>query len=57
MANNDIKKGEVLSESNLCAKRPGTGLEPKMMDFIVGSYAKRDISTDEQIALRDLSFE
>ena len=57
VANNDIKKGEVLSESNLCTKRPGTGLEPKMMDFIVGSYAKRDISTDEQIAIRDLSFE
>jgi N,N'-diacetyllegionaminate synthase len=52
----DIKRGEILSESNLIAKRPGTGLEPKMLDFIVGSYAKRDIELDEQISMSDLQF-
>ena len=57
VAKSDIKKGDLVSESNLTAKRPGTGLAPKMLDIIDGAKAKRDIMSDEQICMSDLDFE
>lgn len=53
----DIKKGDMLSDLNLTAKRPGTGLEPKMLDIVKGAIARRDILSDEQISMSDLLFE
>jgi N,N'-diacetyllegionaminate synthase len=49
-----IKKGKILEDSDLVVKRPGTGLNPKLIDFIVGKIAKRDIQEDELISLEDL---
>jgi len=33
----------------LDVKRPGTGIEPKFIDVVVGREAKRDIKADEWI--------
>ncbi len=41
-----IKKGELLNESNLAVKRPGTGISPMQWDEIVGTYARQDYETD-----------
>lgn len=44
-----IKKGEVLSDENLTAKRPGTGISPMRWNEVCGSKAIRDFEIDEQI--------
>lgn len=46
-----IKKGAVITEEDICAKRPATGLSPMLWDKVVGSKAKRDFVKDEQIEL------
>jgi len=51
VAARDIKKGEVFTEENITAKRPGTGINPMMWDKILGHSAKRDFSADTQIEL------
>lgn len=44
-----IKKGEILSEKNLTAKRPGGGTSPMKWDEIVGTRATKDYNEDELI--------
>ncbi|WP_282629954.1 N-acetylneuraminate synthase [Empedobacter sedimenti] len=47
----DIKKGEIFSEDNITAKRPGTGISPMKWDDVIGKKAKQDFSTDDLIVL------
>ena len=49
VANQTIKKGEVLTEGNITAKRPGSGISPMRWDEVVGSIAKKDYQADETI--------
>ena len=42
-----IKAGEVFSELNISAKRPGKGISPMRWDEIIGRAAPRDFSEDE----------
>ena len=49
VANYAIKKGEIFSELNLAAKRPGTGISPMDWDRIIGNKARRDFHEDELI--------
>lgn len=44
-----IKKGETLSEDNLTAKRPGTGISPMRWPELMGRKADRDYAEDELI--------
>lgn len=46
-----IRAGERFSETNLTAKRPGTGLSPMRWDEVVGQIAPRDFAADELIDL------
>lgn len=46
-----IKTGELFSEDNLMAKRPGTGISPMHWDDVIGRTASRDFSEDELIEL------
>lgn len=48
-----IQCGEVFSNANLAAKRPGTGLSPMQWDDVVGRRATRDYDVDEFIVLPD----
>lgn len=45
----DIRKGEVFTERNLTAKRPGTGKSPMEYWDVLGKTAEKDISNDEFI--------
>ena len=45
----DIKKGEVFTENNLTAKRPGNGISPMKWAEVLGKVAKRNFSEDELI--------
>ena len=49
VARRRIAKGEVFTDENLAAKRPGTGISPMEWDRIVGMRANKDYEEDEQI--------
>lgn len=44
VAARDIAAGEIITESCLTAKRPGTGIPPNFWDVVVGRQARRDIA-------------
>ena len=46
-----IKKGEVLTEDNLVAKRAGVGISSVHWDVVVGTKAQQDYDIDEPIKL------
>lgn len=46
-----IAKGQVITEEDICAKRPATGLSPMLWDKVVGSKAVRNFNTDELIEI------
>lgn len=41
-----LKKGEVITESNLVFKRPATGIEPRRKKELIGKKASVDIESD-----------
>jgi len=47
----NIKKGEIFSEFNLTAKRPGSGLSPFSLKRILGKKSRRNYKKDQQIKL------
>jgi N-acetylneuraminate synthase/N,N'-diacetyllegionaminate synthase len=56
IAARDIPKGAVLSEEMLILKRPGTGLHPDFLPFVINAKAKSAIKKDQLIRLSDLDF-
>lgn len=44
-----IKKGEIMTEQNLTAKRPAGGISPMAWEQVVGTPAKRNFTEDEPI--------
>lgn len=44
-----IKKGDILTDQNLTAKRPAGGISPMEWELIVGTMAKHDFTEDEPI--------
>jgi N,N'-diacetyllegionaminate synthase len=54
VANKEIKKGSAIKREHLIIKRPGTGIEPKNLNKIIGRVAKRNIKKDSLIKLIDL---
>ena len=51
VAAKNIQKGEILTEENLTAKRPGSGISPMRWSEVVGTKAIRDFEEDELIEL------
>ena len=51
VAAHPIAAGEIFSEANLTAKRPGTGISPMNWDDIIGRPAPQDFDIDEEIRL------
>jgi len=49
LAKQDIAKGEILTEENLCIKRPGDGISPMRWEEVLGTIAKKDYKEDELI--------
>ena len=50
----NIKEGEILQKENLDFKRPGTGIRPDEIKYILGRKANKDIDEDELIKWEDL---
>lgn len=42
----DVKKGETVKETDIMLKRPGTGIEPKYLEIIIGREAKENLKED-----------
>jgi N,N'-diacetyllegionaminate synthase len=51
VAKEDIRKGELLTDTNLTTKRPGDGISPMKWDKVIGTCAVRDFIRDEKIEL------
>jgi N,N'-diacetyllegionaminate synthase len=49
VANDNIKQGEIFTETNLAVKRPGNGISPMQWDKLIGTKATRDYKMDELI--------
>ena len=49
VADCEIKKGEIFTEKNLAAKRPGGGISPMRWEELIGKIANRDYKEDEMI--------
>lgn len=55
VANFDIKEGEALTLENIDIKRPGSGIEPKHFEDILGKVATRDIKAEDILSWGDFS--
>lgn len=51
VARRAVKKGELFTEDNITAKRPGSGMSPMRWFDVLGTVAKRDFKEDELIEL------
>ncbi len=49
-----IKKGEIISESMIICKRPGTGISPIHYDEVIGLEANRDLNEDHILQWTDI---
>ena len=47
IATRDIKAGEIIKESDVAIKRPGTGILPKFKEIVIGMRIINDIKQDE----------
>ncbi len=47
IATRDIRAGEVIKESDIAIKRPGTGILPKFKEVVIGMKLANDIRQDE----------
>lgn len=44
-----IRAGECLTESDILIKRPGSGIDPRFLNVVLGACALRDIQDDEPL--------
>ena len=49
VALSDIKRGDVFSEKNITAKRPGNGISPMKWEETIGTVSTRNYKKDEQL--------
>lgn len=49
VAKTNIRKGELFTEKNLTAKRPGNGISPMRWNDVIGMTADRDYKQDDMI--------
>jgi N,N'-diacetyllegionaminate synthase len=49
IANQNIKKGDLLTDKNIAVKRPGYGISPMKWEELIGTAASKDYNADELI--------
>lgn len=51
VANKSLSKGSYIKKNDIAIKRPGTGIEPKFFEYVLGKKLKKDIKKDEIIKM------
>lgn len=54
VAKRALKKGERLASSDVEFKRPGTGIHPNELNYVVGRSLKRDVAAEEELEWKNL---
>ena len=54
VVNRNMKKGDIIKQSDLGYKRPGGGYEPEATEFLIGRLLSRDIKNDQMLTPEDL---
>jgi N,N'-diacetyllegionaminate synthase len=54
VSNVDLNPGHVITEKDLCFKRPGTGVSPMKVHLLLGKKVKNRIEEDRLVRLEDL---
>lgn len=52
----DLKKGDIITESDLDVKRPGTGIPPEKMQGLIGQCLKEDVECDTLLLEKAVEF-
>ncbi|HET7086169.1 MAG TPA: N-acetylneuraminate synthase family protein [Rhizomicrobium sp.] len=50
----DIRRGDICTEDNIGLRRPGNGLAPGLLDYVLGGKAVRDIKSGELLKFGDV---
>ena len=50
-----MKKGQKIEKKHIDFKRPGEGIGPEMIDFIIGRSVNKDVESDHVLTLDDLN--
>jgi N-acetylneuraminate synthase len=53
VARRPLEQGSVIAEADLDAKRPGTGIAPDEMEYVVGRRLKSDVAADQVLRWED----
>lgn len=54
VANKRIKRGEIIKNDDITLKRPGTGIKPDEIKYVIGRKLKHDIEEDQTLFWEDL---
>jgi sialic acid synthase SpsE len=55
VAAGDLRAGARLSARDLLLRRPGNGLPPSALDFLIGKRLSRDVRAGEPLSLEHLA--
>ncbi len=51
--NKDLKAGHIISREDLGSKRPGTGISPSEINFVIGKVLKKNVEEDQLLNWSD----
>jgi sialic acid synthase SpsE len=54
VASSDLNAGDILTEENLGAKRPGTGISVSEWDSFIGKKINKNLIKDSLISINDV---
>jgi len=50
-----MKKGDIINYGDIDFKRPGTGIAPDKVDYVIGRSLKRSLGMDDELSWEDIS--
>ena len=53
--NKNLKAGDIIKEDDIDLKRPGTGLTPDEINFVIGKKLNKDFEADYLLTKDDIS--
>jgi N,N'-diacetyllegionaminate synthase len=54
VARRALRQGHVIAEEDIDAKRPGTGIAPDEIPYVLGRKLARDVQQDQVLHWKDL---